>query len=553
VSDPGTAVACRFVFEFDPYPPSSQNFFFFIKTTLFLASFLAIGQDNLSSEWQAGPSSLDLANLKARSGRVCPPAEEPLLSGSFKSVGIASNPEYLAGDFVGAHFTRRNGRDQSSEADVLVLGAGAAGIAAARVLHDAELRVIVLEARRRLGGRIHTDYSLAPHPIELGAEFIHGKNAITWKFLDRYRFGAIPDANHGYCFVQDQLFRDDAAPVPQSEDLLSNLKAKAREHLAAGKPDRGVYALLAEQRNSPWQRPSAITVQLLNNLIASEKGADLDKMSLSGLLEHDFSGYGDNNFRVVEGYAKLLSRLADPLDVRFRQAVEWIDWDRRGATLHCRGQSFRAAHVVITLPLGVLQEGDVKFHPCLPKEKTQAIQGLGAAPVCKIILTFREKFWPDYLAVLATTGDTQVWWPAGWGRADAAPILTALVGGKAARRFAKMGDEAVPEALRQLQVMFGRKLAKLFEGGRIVRWHRKRYSKMGFSFLPVGSSPLLRDRLAEPIAPTLFFAGEASSRHQPSTVHGALESGVRAARQVLEVMERPSLAKRPGFSIPFRS
>jgi monoamine oxidase len=138
------------------------------------------------------------------------------------------------------------------------------------------------------------------------------------------------------------------------------------------------------------------------------------------------------------------------------------------------------------------------------------------------------------MAVLATTADTQVWWPAGWGRHDSAPTLTALVGGEAARRLVALGEAAIPRSLEQLQMMFQRDLSRLFETGRVVSWHRKRYSKMGYSFLPVGCSPAVRDQLAEPVGAILFFAGEATNRAQPSTVHGALESGTRAARQVME-------------------
>src|SRR5208283_4192692 len=97
----------------------------------------------------------------------------------------------------------------------------------------------------------------------------------------------------------------------------------------------------------------------------------------------------------------------------------------------------------------------------------------------------------------------------------------------------------------QLQMMFSRDLTDLYVGGKIVRWHEKRYTRMGYSFLPVGCPSSLRDRLADPLLPTLFFAGEATNRQQPSTVHGALQSGVRAARQILEARE--------GVKKPYRS
>jgi monoamine oxidase len=414
-------------------------------------------------------------------------------------------------------------------------------------LHDAGLTVRVLEARRRIGGRVDTDYSLAPHPVERGAEFIHGQRAVTWRCLEQFGFRAIPDANHGFCFVQGQLFRDVEAPVPLSEEMLCSLKARAREHLRAGKPDCSVRHFLDQQKTYPLKPARVATTQLLNNLIASEKGADIETMSLSGLLEHDFSGYGDNNFRVVEGYARLLACLAGGLDIRLGQAVSRVAWGDDGAILYSPRASFLARHVVVTLPLGVLQAGDVRFSPSLPGKKRRAIERLGAASVCKVILKFRKQFWSDYLAVLCTTGDTQVWWPAGWGRPDAAPILTALVGGEAALRFSARGKKgALGEALRQLEVMFRRDLGDLFEGGTIVRWHRKRYTRMGYSYLPVDCSPGVRQRLAEAIPPTLFFAGEATNSGQPSTVHGALESGVRAAREILAIREGLGNLHTPG-------
>src|SRR5262249_45872161 len=430
--------------------------------------------------------------------------------------------------------------------EVLVIGAGAAGIAAARTLHDAGVAVTVLEARPRLGGRVVTDQSLAPHPVELGAEFIHGKRALTWKYVDQFGFTALPDANHGFCFLHGHLYHDQQAPLPGCEELLTVLKARAREHLSAHGPDISVAQFLAGQKGYPLHPSFAATARLLSNLIASEKGADADPMSLSGLLEHDFSGYGDNNFRLGEGYAALLKRLARGLDIRPRHPVHRVAWGADGARISCPGRSFAARHVVVTLPLGVLQKGAVVFSPPLPAAKRRAVAGLGAAPVCKMILQFRQSFWSDYLAVLTTTGETQVWWPSGWGRPDPGPVLTALIGGEAARRFASLGDRALPEALRQLEVMFGRDLRDLCVGGRIVRWHRQRYSRMGCPYSPAVCPARRGVWPPGPLPPPLSFAGEPTTRQQPSTVHGPRESGARAAQQVLEARERVGPAPPAG-------
>lgn len=447
---------------------------------------------------------------------------------------------------MGKNTTKEKANRHVTTGEVLVIGAGAAGIAAARSLHDAGISVTVLEARPRIGGRVYTNKKLAPHPVELGAEFIHGRGVVTWKHVEQFGFTPLPDANHGYCFLHSQLFHDQQAPIPNCEELLTRLKARAREHLAASGADTSVAQFLSQQKGYPLDPSYTGTARLLGNLIASEKGADPDTMSLSGLLEHDFSGYDDNNFRLAEGYTRLLQRLAHGLDIRLNLPVRRVSWGPDGARVRCGDEAFDARHVVVTLPLGVLQAQDVEFAPALPRAKTQAIARLGAAPVCKLILQFREAFWSDYLAVLATTGDTQVWWPSGWGRPDAAPVLTALVGGRAARRIADLGEKALPEALRQLQTMFGRDLGKLYAGGKVMCWHEKRYSRMGYSYLPVGCPSALRDRLADPLLPTLFFAGEATNRQQPSTVHGALQSGARAARQVLEAREGVTISHWSG-------
>src|SRR5262249_3726219 len=253
------------------------------------------------------------------------------------------------------------------------------------------------------GGRVLTDHSLAPHPVELGAEFIHGQRALTWRYVDQFGFTALPDANHGFCFLHGHLYHDHQAPLPGCEALLTLLKARAREHLSAHGPDMSVAQFLAGQKGYPLHPSCAATARLLSNLIASEKGADADTMSLSGLLEHDFSGYGDNNFRLGEGYAALLQRLASGLDIRPRHPVRRVACGPDGARISCPGRSFAARHVVVTLPLGILQKGEVVFSPSLPEAKQRGGARPGPAPGGGAVLPFPPPPLSGFLAGRATT------------------------------------------------------------------------------------------------------------------------------------------------------
>ena len=415
--------------------------------------------------------------------------------------------------------------------DVLVVGAGAAGLAAARTLHDAGHAVTVLEARDRVGGRAHTSFDIAPHPVELGAEFIHGENVATWRLLERFGLHSIDiHPNLNFCAYIDGHFLDQPSFLrTPSAAFLYTGEYQAKKWLDEGRPDASLAEAVTQgfldREITPEER------RFWNNLSAMLQAGDLEDVGVGGLVEATHDGDGNQIlFRITEGYTTLMRAMADGLDVRLNSPVETVEWHQNGVAVTTATDRFEAERVVVTLPLAILQAGDVAFDPPLPSEKIAAANGLGAGPVAKIVLTFDRPVWPEGMTHLLTTLDSQGWWTSGAGREDEAPVLTSLVGASAVRRLQQLDDPAA-HGVRDLERVFGRPLLDRVVDARWVDWSSDPWSKMGYSHVPPGGVGL-RDVLAAPVADVLFFAGEATNTLRPASVHGALESGYRAASEI---------------------
>lgn len=413
-------------------------------------------------------------------------------------------------------------RTQTGHRRVIVIGAGMAGLAAAQRLQTAGAQVTVLEARNRIGGRVYTDHTLAEHPVELGAEYIHGDRVITWKLLAAAGINktapVFADDRHFAVYTQDRLIRH-----PQMLDLEGWALIERLEN--AARPPR------TDVRLSDWLGGTVPT--WVNHTIAPDYAADLDQLGLLGYLEATYDGEGEGDFRILEGYSRFVAWMAQGLDIRLNHPVTRITYGVDGVRITTHDATFHADTVVITLPLGVLKTGDVVFDPPLPAAKRDAIDRLGAGSVNKIILKFDTPFWDEALEALVTELDTQMWWRAGWGQPNEAPIMTALVGGQSGARLSLLtDDDAIQSGLADLSRMFRRDdLHARLVAGRFVNWGADPYSRMGYSYVPVGAVGL-RSVLAAPVGRSLYFAGEATNRTHPATVHGAIMSGRRAANEI---------------------
>ena len=422
--------------------------------------------------------------------------------------------------------------------EIIIVGAGAAGIGAARRLKDAGHDALVLEARDRIGGRSTTAYDIAPFPVELGAEFIHGENVATWELIRRYGLTTIDRHTnfewlyyYGGRILDQETFSATSGTGRQTFELLRPI---AERWASSDMSDMSIEQAARSLPGVFPEPPTEEAWQLWRNAIAELASAEPDKLSVCALAESRYAGDGHLNYRVIEGYSELWRRVAGGLDIRLRTPVTRVTWDGTGVTIEADDERYSAECVILTLPLGVLKTGMVAFDPPLPDDKLTAIERLGAGHVDKIILTFDERFWPERMGFLFTSLTSQLWWTPGFNRPveQQAAVLTGFFGGAAAEHYEALGANAPLAALRDLEQMFGMPLEGRLRDARFVAWGSDSWARMGYSYVSPGAVGQ-RAKLATPLGGRLFFAGEASNVDRPSTIHGALQSGYRAADEAL--------------------
>jgi len=412
---------------------------------------------------------------------------------------------------------------------VLVIGAGVAGLAAAQRLAQAGVKVTILEARDRLGGRIHTwrDRRL-PVPVELGAEFVHGKPDEIWNIVraENLIMGSLEGDD--WCSENHALKKCD--------DFWPRWKKVARL-LKRGKsyPDRSLSEFL---QTLPFDGE---TKRYATEFVEGFNAARADLISLQhfGISQEASDRIsGDVPYRIFAGYDQIVRVLArfggNRVDVRLNTMVDEIEW-RPG---HVRANEFEADQAIVTLPLAVLQAGTVRFTPDL-EEKRIAAQEMVMGHAVKAILCFDEPFWEERgmtnLSFIHARGEKlPTWWTT---RPIATPILIGWAGGPQAEALSFKSDDAIGgaavQSLANALKMSVAALDRRITASLVCDWQADPFSLGAYSYVPVGAitAPM---RLAEPVADTLFFAGEATNSDGHSgTVHGAIATGYRSADELL--------------------
>jgi monoamine oxidase len=415
--------------------------------------------------------------------------------------------------------------------DVLVIGGGAAGLAATHELTSAGLKVTLLEARDRLGGRIYTDRS-AGFPVELGAEFMHGRSP---HILDLVRHAGVNFVQVAGQFRSKRLghWADSGHVMHEVNHLFENMSADQADQSFKQYIDRSNCNEAARQ--------------LALNFVEGFHAADPERVSVHWLLratKAEEEIQGETSFRLANGYDGVIDAIRSTIDerlcaIRFGTRLRRISWRIRQVTAHTADSEFSAPRLILTLPLGVLKAGLLDIDPPL-EPKQLAIRDLEMGPVVRVSLCFREKFWekqPEMRNVsFLFTDDPQfpTWWTS---NPLPFPVLTGWAAGKYARALAGQSREqiircAVASLGRILEISEGDLRLRL-RSGHVHDWQADPFSCGAYSYARVGGD-LAPRALAAPVKETLFFAGEAThTQGHNGTVHGAIDSGKRAAKELL--------------------
>jgi monoamine oxidase len=440
--------------------------------------------------------------------------------------------------------------------DVVVLGAGMAGLSAARRLHRAGLDVIVLEARDRVGGRMHSIASPAPHGIEIGAQMIHGSRAPTWELIHEFGIATRPMVGWNR-FVQQA----DGTFLPPSSDLEARVHERVRE---AYRRFRGADTTLAAFLADTGLRGTELDLAFED---AYTWSAEPGQVSLRAAMEDGVSWdtWMDENYHVVGGYSAVAEGLARPLGPRIRLSseVEAVEWDAGGVRVHYRRaghpETLAARRALVTLPIGILQQPKPSFSPALPRWKRASIDALEMGRVVVVPMLFKRRFWrerdPAWQSWDTEHGRVSFWdpHPPGVGL----PVLQCWTVGLGAKRLSDLGREAgLAQIMTWIEQAFpGVDARAQLEWWAMGDWVRDAYARGSYSFTRPGGVGQ-RAILATPIEERLYFAGEATAPGPHyQTVHGALMSGQRASREILaalgaELPSAPSMAFRGASNAP---
>jgi monoamine oxidase len=433
-----------------------------------------------------------------------------------------------------------------SKSDVLIIGAGGAGLAALCALAETGREVLLLEARDRIGGRMWTQ--AVPGlgvPIEYGAEFVHGYAPATMAFLKKGGKTVIEST--------DTHWRLNDGELQQTNEFFHDVQRALRDSHLLHDRDLSFDDFLNQTPElSPGARDYAkMMAQGFDAADTSRASARAIAAEWTAEMMNDDAPQS----QPLGGYAALITTLAEPLRrsnvrLKLQTAIHEVCWSKGAVEVHGTfiGKPFQASatRAIITLPLGVLQlppnaPGGVRFTPALP-EKEPALLGLASGPIVKITLRFARAFWEeiddgryrDAKFFHASKADFPTFWTQMPLRA---PLLVAWAGGPRALRVANDAEpgEVVGRAVASLQAMFGTRcdVARELEGAYYHDWQDDPYARGAYSYVIVGGGEA-RSLLARPLASTLFFAGEATdTQGETATVAGALQSGTRAAQEVL--------------------
>lgn len=426
------------------------------------------------------------------------------------------------------------------QVDAVIVGAGVAGLTAARLLQGEGRTVVVLEARDRVGGRVHTDRT--DGIVDLGASWIHGVDGNpvaaaaeafgmrTVEFtVGGFQVDSRPIAYHGPDGrpLSAEEARAFAADVHAVDEALPAV-------IAASGPEasyRDVTDQVLSRRQ--WSADRAQRVrEYLEHRAEEQYGAWIEDLAAHGLDDDAIEG---DEVVFPDGYGVLPERLAEGLDVRLEHIVTRVDWSEDGVWARTSRGDFSGDTTVVTVPVGVLQSGTMEIVPALPPVNAEALGRLRMNAFEKVFLRFPTRFWEDGVYAFRQQGPEARWWHS-WYDFTALhdePLLLTFAAGPAAVATRDWSDDQVQASIMvQLRRLYGDGIPDPV-GLHRTAWQDDPFAHGSYAYMTVGSTTADHDDLATPVGGVLHLAGEATWTDDPATVPAAVFSGHRAAERIL--------------------
>lgn len=425
--------------------------------------------------------------------------------------------------------------------NTLVIGGGVSGLTAARLLHQRGNTVTVLEARDRLGGRLHSEHRDG-YVTDLGASWIHGIEdspvaamcASLGMPMTEFTVGSFqPDGRPIVYFDPDGARLSPERALMFTEDIhqFDGVLAEVIETIPSGSSYAEAVEL-ALQKTGWDEARSARVREFMQHRTEEQDGAHFTLIDAHGLDNEEVDG---DEVVFPAGYDALATGLAAGLDVRLNHIVSRVIWSPDGATVQTDSGTFTADQVVITVPVGVLQSDAFTIDPPLTASVQNALNSFRMNDFEKIILRYDEKFWDEGIYAFRRQGPAGDWWHSWYDLTElhGTPALLTFAAGPCAIETRHLSDEEVAALVTaSLREVYGDAVPNPHTVHR-TNWKEDPFAWGSYSYLTVGSDTAEHDNLATPVGRVLHLAGEATWRDDPATVTAAMMSGHRAAENVL--------------------
>ncbi|MBU4464920.1 MAG: FAD-dependent oxidoreductase [Actinobacteria bacterium] len=425
--------------------------------------------------------------------------------------------------------------------DTLVIGAGVSGLIAARLLTNAGRRVVVLEARDRVGGRVWTDRSDG-WVTDLGASWIHGitdspvaaaAGALGMRTVEFTVGGYQPDSRPIAYYGPDGSRLADAAAGAFIDDI-HTVDATLAQVVELSAPDASYRDVTDEAlARQHWDAERFQRVrEYLEHRSEEQYGARIEALAAHGLDDDSIDG---DEVVFPDGYDLLAQHLAGGLDIRLAHVASHVHWAPDGVTVTTDHGVLTAATAVVTVPVGVLRSDDFAIDPPLPSIVADALSRVPMNAFEKVILRFAVKFWDDDVYAIRQQGPEGRWWHSWYDLTSlhGEPTLLTFAAAEAGEVIRGWSRERVVESvLAQLRRLYGDRVVAPISV-RITDWQGDPFARGSYAYMTLGSTTADHDDLATPIGGVLHLAGEATWTDDPATVTAAMCSGHRAACRIL--------------------